>query len=502
MTYNNRITIAEEENNMSKFIRSVACVLLAALAIGTFASCADSTGGTGNTPSVSETTPESEKQWLDNLPEGVNLEGREIRLITNDQESFESVEEAIDVVDTAVYNRNIKIEERLNYKLSPVFNTNWGEAATLLRNSVAASSDDYDLYGGYSYWSIALATDGYMRNLAPMEYLDFDQPYWGRKFIDAMSYRNYIYWATGDIVLNYTDGIYATFVNHDRFKTHFPSDDLYQIVLDGKWTLEKLTEYVKMSYNDINGDGKVDAEDFLGFVYSLEDPIDGMAMAAGVKFTEFDADGVPYLVITSSSGLDRATRFTELLTNLCQAQGSFQATSDDCKTLFMTFANLHAMFAIGRVKHAINYLRDMQEDFALIPAPKLDESQPTYLTTLHDGTTILGIPKTVTDDVADDVCMVMEALAAESYRNLTPIYLDVALKNKYTRDEKSAEMIDLIRQNIVSDFGFQYTATGFNNFFRQRTKDGAGVATIIARMQKSWTKSLEKILQQLEDNAM
>jgi len=160
------------------------------------------------------------------------------------------------------------------------------------------------------------------------------------------------------------------------------------------------------------------------------------------------------------------------------------------------------MFAIGRVKHAINYLRDMQEDFALIPAPKLDESQPTYLTTLHDGTTILGIPKTVTDDVADDVCMVMEALAAESYRNLTPIYLDVALKNKYTRDEKSAEMIDLIRQNIVSDFGFQYTATGFNNFFRQRTKDGAGVATIIARMQKSWTKSLEKILQQLEDNAM
>jgi len=114
----------------------------------------------------------------------------------------------------------------------------------------------------------------------------------------------------------------------------------------------------------------------------------------------------------------------------------------------------------------------------------------------------LGIPKTVGDEVADYVCMVLEALAAESSRALTPVYLDVALKNKYTRDENSAAMIDLIRENIVSDFGFQYTATGFNNFFRQRTKDGVGVATTIAKLQKSWTKSLENILKQLEDNAM
>ena len=72
-------------------------------------------------------------------------------------------------------------------------------AATQIRNSVTAGSDDYDVYGGYSYWSIALATDGYMRNLTNMEYLDFDQPYWGKKFIDAMPYRDYIYWATNTI---------------------------------------------------------------------------------------------------------------------------------------------------------------------------------------------------------------------------------------------------------------------------------------------------------------
>lgn len=482
------------------FIRFVACVLLAVFAVGVAASCADNSTDAGKAPSETQASTETEKKFLDNLPEDMNLEGREIRLVTNDQKSFESVEEAIDVVDTAVYNRNIKIEERLNYKLVPNIDINWGVAADLLKKSVTAGSDDFDLYGGYSYWSIALATDGYMRNLTNMEYLDFSQPYWGKKFIDAMSYKDYIYWATGDIVLNYTNGIYATFVNHDRFKSYFPDTDLYQLVLDGKWTLEKLTEFSTKAYSDLNGDSKVDKDDFLGFIYTTEDDIDGMAMAAGVTFTSFDAEGVPYITITNT-GLDRATRFTELLTGLCQATGSFQATSDDCKTMFEMFGNLHAMFVVGRLAHGSTYLRDMQEDYAIIPAPKLDESQENYLTTLHDGTTILGIPKTVNDEVSGYVTAVMEALAAESYKSLTPVYLDVALKNKYTRDEKSAEMIDLIRKNIVSDFGFQYTTTGFNNFFRQRTKDGVGVATLIAKMQKSWTKSLEKILQQLEANA-
>jgi hypothetical protein len=62
-------------------------------------------------------------------------------------------------------------------------------------------------------------------------------------------------------------------------------------------------------------------------------------------------------------------------------------------------------------------------------------------------------------------------------------------------------MIDLIRQNIVSDFGFQYTATGFNNFFRAQTKKGAEVASTIAANEKSWNASLTKILDALENNA-
>jgi hypothetical protein len=477
----------------------IALMILFAILFPAAVSCAGSSSVADSTTAgaVSEVS-ETEKPFLDNLPDDLDFEGRKIRMVTNDKPSFLTVEDAADIVDVEVYKRNRKIEERLNILLEPQIDENWGVASTLLTSCVTAGTDDYDLYGGYCYWSIALATSGYMLNLANMEYLDLEQPYWGKKFIDAMAYKDYVYWVTGDIVLNYTNGIYATYVNLAQWNNYMTGEDLYGLVRDGKWTLDRLRTYAETAYTDLNGNGKTDKDDFVGYVYTTEDPIDGMSMAAGVTFTEFDDEGVPYITLTGS---DRAITFNEKLTALCTSFASLMTAADGGFSSVKLFGDLHALFTVGRLAHAVTFLRDMKEDFAIIPPPKLDEEQETYLTTLHDGTTILGIPKTATPEAIEAVCAALEALAAESYKSLTPVYLDVALKNKYTRDEQSAEMIDLIRQNIVSDFGFQYTATGFNNFFRAQTTKGAEVASVIASREKSWNAALAKILEALETNA-
>ena len=58
-----------------------------------------------------------------------------------------------------------------------------------------------------------------------------------------MAYKDYMYWITGDIALSYTDGIYATYVNLKKFASKYPGDNIYQIVRDGKWTLDNLYTY-------------------------------------------------------------------------------------------------------------------------------------------------------------------------------------------------------------------------------------------------------------------
>ena len=348
-------------------LRIISVILLSVLLLAAV-SCAEK--GTETAEAVSDTeteVPETEKPFLDNLPSDLNFGGRTIRMVTNDKASFESLEDAADVVDAEVYTRNRKIEERLNILLEPTIDQDWGDASTMLKSSVTAGSDDYDLYGGYCYWSIDLATSGYMLNLANMDYLDLEQPYWGKKFIDAMAYKNYIYWVTGDIVLNYTNGVYATYVNFDQWKNYITGEDVYQIVRDGRWTLDRMLEYAEASYTDLNGNGKTDAEDFVGYVYTTEDPIDGMSMAAGVTFTEFDEEGVPYITL---AGSERAVTFNEKLTALCTSAASLLTASDDCKSAYTLFNSLHAMFTVGRLAHAGNLSARHEGGFCDHPAPQ------------------------------------------------------------------------------------------------------------------------------------
>jgi len=47
----------------------------------------------------------------------------------------------------------------------------------------------------------------------------------------------------------------------------------------------------------------------------------------------------------------------------------------------------------------------------------------------------------------------LEALQSESAKTVRPAYYDIALKTKYTRDDDSVEMLDLIFNTRVVDIG-------------------------------------------------
>lgn len=491
------------KKNLNRTASLLLCGLMISAAVMT--SCGDATApqnsDTPKNPTVSDNAEtEPVRPYLDNLPDDLDFGGYELRFITSDIDSFNILEDNGDVVDSAVYARDRKVQDRLNVNIKYIADDTWEGINGDFKKSVTAGSDDYDIYGGYCYWSIALATNGCMLNLADADYISLDREYWGKKFINAMAYRDFTYWLTGDIALSYTSGMYATYVNTRIWYDTYDDENIYDIVRAGKWTMDNMTRRSRELYRDLNGDSKVDKEDLLGFVYTTEDAIDGLSMACGVKYTEFDSEGVPQLYITDHP--ETAVAFADKLYELCQGIGSLVTNSDDCKSSSTLFAGGNVAFLFGRMKNCITYLRDMKDDFAVIPMPKLDEAQSEYITTLHDGTTIFGLPKTITDTAKPAALATLEAMAAESYKSLTPAFLDNALKYKYSRDQDSASMIDLIRSNIVSDFGYQYTSTGFNNFFRTMCKkDGSAVSSSIAKKESKWKNEMEKIVAALEENA-
>lgn len=66
----------------------------------------------------------------------------------------------------------------------------------------------------------------------------------------------------------------------------------------------------------------------------------------------------------------------------------------------------------------------------------------------------MAIPKTVVN--TDQAGIIAEALCAETYKNVIPVYYETAIKTKGARDEESIEMIDFIMSKRVYDFGYVF----------------------------------------------
>ncbi len=510
----NLYIILKEINNLMK---KVFCLLLAAmLAASSMASCSESkvnndtenkseSETTVTTTSSEETETETEKKYLDDLPEKMDFGGTSMRFIVEEggngnlsELSIMAEEDTGEVVDSAVYQRNMTVQDRLNISIELLDSIAFSGLPAVVRPSITAGSDDYDIIGTYQYYGISMGPEGLFLNLSNVDNLDFSREYWGTDYINNMSYKGITYWATGDIALRYTGGMYVTYVNQEIWNNYYPDVNVYDIVNEGSWTLDKLYEVTDTIYEDVNGNGKMDAADSYGFVFDIEDPTEGMAAGSMVRFSELDESGTPSVTINN----ERSIEFYEKMYKIIANSTGFWHSEDDNVTVMKMFSESRAMINVNKLFQSGIYLREMEEEFRIIPVPKLNEEQEHYNTMLHDGVTLFGIP--ITNSKLDETSITLECMASESMKTVTPAYYEVALKVKYARDNESGMMIDLIRENVSSDFAALYSNSIANvvHFFRNNLQSKKeGIASSLEKNQKLWNKSLGKLLEKLEENA-
>ena len=146
-------------------------------------------------------------------------------------------------------------------------------------------------------------------------------------------------------------------------------------------------------------------------------------------------------------------------------------------------------------------LRDMESDFGIIPTPKYDAAQESYVTYNALGnSTGFVIPITADSEIS---AVISDQLAYEGWRDIVPVYYDIALKSKYGRDERSADMLDLIMSNIRCEFTQVYSyAFGDQEapsmMLRQVIKKkSTDIASMYAERQTKWNNTLESLINTL-----
>ena len=421
----------------------------------------------------------------------------------------------LDDVDTGIIERNAKIQEDLGVTIDPYLVSTVGidGLQEFTKSTFDAQLPDIDVYCGYQYFDISLATQKHLYNLNDLvnpttgeTLIDIEQPYWATNYINSITYNDYVYWVTGDLSLRYTGGLYCTFVNTElydtRVKAAYDGRTIYQIVNDGDWTMETMIKMADLADDDVDGDGKISQGEIAGFVYQNNDIWDGMAFGCQVEFGKKVTTLAGIDEITVNLNLDKkASDFAAYCHTLYEATYTLGVSGTDSQELMNTFANGEALFAVNQLYQSPIFLSEM-ESFAIVPTPKLNKSQQNYASGCHDSLTLYGISRY--SDVPIAAAATLELMAYYGNSLVAPVfYKSYILGGRTVREDESIEMIELIRKGFDSDFVAAWSHSIADIVHIYRVPGNCKNFSSICKYQSTvWPRELNELIDALEKAAV
>ena len=369
--------------------------------------------------------------------------------VTSDAYITGPAEDSGEIVMDAVIKRNYKIEELLNLNVKYTLTDKVHDDVTsYIRTMILAGIDEYDLYINDTLSLPVIVGEGLAENAMNGKYFDFSKPWWWSDFMaNVTPNTNKQYYLIGDYFMDMLRQTHIILVNTDLFsKLYGDPNDLYKIVFDGKWTYDVMLSYVKDTYKDLNGSGKVekDKDQFGLSTHGTGGSVIPHCTTTDVSFISRDSEGYPYFDVN----MERATYFLEKLIELFYSPGT--ARFDNYPDWMDKFVNGEALFVnFIRIGHLEN-IRDMANNYGVLVYPKLDSLQENYKSIPHDTAECGLIP--VTCEKLDMLSAFLEAVNEETYKSVTPVYFETALKVKYARDDQTPHMLDIIKNSITSEF--------------------------------------------------
>lgn len=482
-------------------------LLLAALLLTSCGGApADDTAAVQEETAAGETAAEQKEPTEDDLFQ-VKVEdngGKTFSILTTETQQYEydAVELTGDVVNDAVYERNMAVEELLgidfNFVYKPGDWANKDSYCQIITNSIMAADGAYDVVSGMISCVQPIATTQMFMSVYDLPDINMDNPWWVSEMQDGLTINGKLIGFIGDMSLSMYKGLSVIFANLAHV-TNMGLENPYDMVLDGKWTLDKMIEQSSGIGQDTNGDGTWTlGEDVYGMLI-YEVPYRSMQASLDLQMIGLNADGIPTVNPLSDqlvSAVDKLTAYLKEDGVLCQDFGT-----EGVIEINGYFASDKMVYFMAKLE-SLDYLRNMESDYAVIPFPKYDENQEKYLTLIATATQMTYIPTTTNDaGLTGKVC---EALSYYSYKNVVPAYYDVALKNKYSRDENTQKMLDIIRAGAVMPFEYAYSTmiggnTWPNQILSYSTWKDQPVASLLAATQSAWEAAIATTLEAYQD---
>ena len=401
-------------------------------------------------------------------------------------------EENGDPINDAIYKRNSIVEEGLNITIKEILVSGPEGKA---KKSIQANSDEYDVVFTDSSQAGLIASQGMYLNLYDTPGLELDKAYWNQNSHKSAELLGKLYFTTSDANIITNDAIWVLYFNK-KIQQELGLGNPYQLVREGKWTVDVFYNMARDALKDIDGDGKFTVSDRWGI------STHGLAFLAFLecqdeKLVKLNENGEPYLITPTDRFVNAFVKAFHLMDKqggvFLDAQGSYPGQTSDLNHAKKTFMADMSLFCAEVLAHA-RVFREMTADFGVLPHPKYDENQSNYYTFMIDTVPAFGIPVTVADPERSGIFM--DAFTAVSNETIIPAYYKISLEGKFTRDEDSIEMLDIIRDGRIYDLAVLYNWGGFYSAIISygTGKDGTNPVTVFDKNRGKVEAAIEKTM--------
>ena len=96
-------------------------------------------------------------------------------------------------------------------------------------------------------------------------------------------------------------------------------------------------------------------------------------------------------------------------------------------------------------------------NYGLLPFPKYRKNVKEYYTSVSAGTNLYGVMRNTSKENAERISVILEAMAWEGHDKVLPLYYDTVLSYQALKDEDSIEMLHIIHDSLIWDFGYFYS---------------------------------------------
>ncbi len=439
-------------------------------------------------PGGEDPAPENPYAYLDTMPD-VDLGGYEFVIAEAAYYGVDDrpiMEPGASELSDAILARNKAIEDKFNCKITyeyydptSFFNENY---MLIMSGEKIADIMDVTLFNFGKF-----QVGDYLYDMSTLPYVDFTQDHWLKLYDESAVLKSGVRHGASAMFANpYTHGFCLYF--NKRLVDELNLTSPYDLMAEGNWNWQTFGELLSHGMKDVEGDGEFGNSDIYSVTGGLDGAFTAMFLANGQSMFRVDDEGMVRYAMTDENVIPTLTT----MKNMFSTPGTYYYGGGDSSMCTQRFIDGQVTFYFNLTTRG-QALRDMEDDFGLVPIP-MGPDVDRYYSAIDHNTPIVCVPRSI--DNPEATGLILEALAACSYSEYDIWQKEVS--DLYYRDDESARMLDeYILPNLVTDPLFMYSriATEFEQstitpIFKPVARDPAADAASMIESNRTVVETL------------